>query len=188
MIFNYRYAFFVSIAFLLTLLFTSCGIKKIQECLDDITRDDLIVMAVHDFLDSDSELKSSEVFYVTTYQDKNILGVGILGTRSRVLMNDKVKIGDFTIMPSNVLVVDEKLFYWRDVKVALTEEVLSTLYAYDLIEYDSSGTKLVPEGGSDDSLEGTKLYYCRCDLTITKILQSNVALGYGKLPKLKCPR
>lgn len=166
----------------------SCRTVQVTPCTNNYDRDEVVIMAIGEFLQSNSLLKENMTFDVATYDNGNLLGVGILGTDAKLLMNSKVVVGeDYIIMPSGVYRTSDKLFYWWDDSTPFTNKLLSIYNEFDLIEYDSTGTKMVPDNyGSDDSLNGFKVYYCRCDYTKFKVIESNVALGYGKLPKLRC--
>lgn len=177
-------------AMLLLTQAVSCGVAKIKPCPDSPDRDSLIELGVSEFLQSNTNLKLGKIFQVFTYDDGTLVGVGLIDPGCKLIVNDQVLLfEDYTCMPSKIIEKEGKIFYWRDEKTLFTEELLKTFSRFDHIEYDSTGTKIMPDGcGADDSVEGFNVYWCRCDLNKKAVTQSNVALGYGKLPSLKCPK
>ena len=87
-----------------------------------------------------------------------------------------------TKLPSRYIIKNGKLFYWWDNNYPVTEEMITILWRYNLLQTDL----IIPEFTIDDSLKGADYYFCKNNLSKYKRVITNIGLGYYKPPKLKC--
>jgi hypothetical protein len=85
-------------------------------------------------------------------------------------------------LPSMYVVKDGKLFYWWDENYPVTEEIISILRKYNLLQTDL----IIPDFSTNDDHKRKHYYFCKNDLSIYKRVITKVSLGNYKPPQLKC--
>ena len=85
-------------------------------------------------------------------------------------------------LPSRYIIKDGKLFYWWDDNYPVTEEIITVLWKYNLLQTDL----IIPDFSTNDNQKGVDYYFCKNDLSKYKKVINNIGLGYYKPPKLKC--
>ena len=85
-------------------------------------------------------------------------------------------------LPTKYLIIDDKLFYWKDDNYPVTEEIIAVLWRYNILQRDC----IIPDFSSNDSQKGADYYFCKNDLSKYKRIITKVGLGYYQPPKLKC--
>lgn len=120
--------------------------------------------------------------------NNDVLVVNIIRAGGKLLFRKDYTVGTRGKLPSRYFEKDDKLFYWWDDDIPLTEEVLTILRKYNLLQDDENGLIQTPTQSSDDSQKGVHYYFCKDNLRINKRIITNIGLGYYEPPKLKCER
>ncbi|WP_147381184.1 hypothetical protein [Parabacteroides sp. AM08-6] len=107
-----------------------------------------------------------------------IVSVEIVGTRYKYYYSEETK----DKLPTKYVIKNGKLFYWWDDNYPVTEEIITVLWKYNILQKDY----IISEFLSDDSQKGAHYYFCKNDLSKYKRVVTNIGLGYYKPPKLKC--
>jgi hypothetical protein len=142
--------------------------------------------AIIDIMHSDhSYLKDDSVFSIGFRNlEGGLIGVSIFGVSDEFLVTEDKKT-DSTIFPTRYYEQSNKLFYWKDPKVGLNNEILLKLDQYGQI--DSLPSIAFAELAINDGKKGVLYYFCENNLLEYKKLKTDVSKGWSDWqPGLKC--
>ena len=166
--------------------------------------EDAIQNAILDFSQTKKLFKQDLVFYIGVYdpfvifkEEKTswiphithdeIIGISIIGGDETLYHKSDVELGkhnDNPRIPSRFIIHEEKLFLWYDDTQPITQELVYVLSQFRLVRDNSEELFMI----IDDGKKGTDYFFCRNDLSRYKRVINNIAIGYYKMPKLKCPK
>ncbi len=149
-------------------------------------QDDAIKNAIYDFSHSYKN-KADSVFYIYTKNiNQEVLGVNIFATYDKVLVSteDSIKFS-YRGFPTGYFENEGKLFYWHDSTRTVTNDLISALEKYNLIDTMIVNVYM-PESTIDHSKKGMDYYFCKTNLLKYKKVKTNRALGSYDPPKLIC--
>lgn len=129
--------------------------------------------------------KKSYIFTISPENDGYIT-LGINDTLGKV---------PASYFPNKFIVINGKLFLWKDNKTPLSKEILQVLNKYKVL--DSTDIKehygMLPPGFKDtrliildDGLKGADYFVCKNNIRKFRRIYTNRAFGYYKNPKIKC--
>lgn len=144
--------------------------------------------AINDFYHS-KEASKGKIYDVSyKYLENNVIGISILDcTDGKVSISKEIKIGSTSnYFPTRYIEMGNSLFYWHDSTMLITENIINKLLEYNHIDstyyYNVENYTFY----SDDKTKATHYYFCSKNLAKYIKRKSNIALGYGILPKVKC--
>ncbi len=172
-------------------------------------KNEAIQNAIIDFVNTSKLKRKDSVFSVAVYDtvysmvakridDRNfqwvgdkpfekIIAVNILGAGDyQFLLTKEVKVGVKGKLPSRVLKMHGKIFYWWDDTYPLTQEAFDIFKRYHLLQDDQNGVLTIPSNPIDDSRKGVDYYFCRNNLKSYKKVTTNRATGFYPVPDLVC--
>ena len=171
-------------------LLTGCNSWK-STLVADGDENDAIMNAITDFIHTCNLRNKDTVFSVDKWIDnETFLVIDILGMDENKLYPEKKQdtIGGYLYrLPSRYLVIDGKLFYWKDNSVKVSKEiinVLSEFNAIDSLNYDS--IVIFNPYVIIESKKAAHYHFCKNNLRDYKKDISNYAVGWYDPPKLKC--
>jgi hypothetical protein len=191
----------------LAVIFSCSSLKKSITTTNENLQETAIHNAILDFSTNCSLFKKDSVFTVNfsdsvfskgifvqvderTYKDgrthewkrgslyNGIVAVGIITSDYQYYYSEETK----AKLPSRYIIKNGKLFYWWDDNYSVTEEIITVLWKYNLLQTDL----IIPEFSIDDSQKGADYYFCKSDLSKYKRVITNIGLGYYEPPKLNC--
>ncbi len=117
-----------------------------------------------------------------------LIGVSILDySEGKVYLTESDSIGsNRPFFPTKYKEVNKRLFYWYDSKSFVSKDILeklTQLHHVDSSYYHNPNNLSL---SFNDSQKAMHYYFCPNDLTRYSRVESNIALGYGKIPKLNC--
>ncbi|WKN43948.1 hypothetical protein [Tunicatimonas pelagia] len=170
----------------LIFLFGSCSSWK-EVMVADGNQNDAIQNAIYDFLHSDKLSKKDSVFYIYTKDiNPEVLGVNIFGTYDKVLVSTEDSVTfSYSGFPTGHFESKEKLFYWHDSTKTVSNDLISTLTKYNLID-TMVVNAYIPESTIDHSRKGVDYYFCKNNLLKYKKVRTREAMGYYDPPALNC--
>lgn len=149
-------------------------------------RNEAIQNAVLDF-SSTKLFIIDTVFSIKTGDiNENTLIVRIGKNNTKLLLTDSTKVGSKGKLPSRYIEKDGKLFFWWDDEYPLTEETLSILQKYNLLQDDEGGIIKFPDFVINDAQKAAHYYFCKNNLTRYKKVITNKGIGNYTTPNLKC--
>ena len=164
----------------------SCN-HKILENAHEIDLNEFAEQAITDFYRLDTLIDKGDVFYVKIKNlNKKVVGVSIILSSYKILISNKDVMGSKGLAPSRAKIYNDKLFYWRDDAYPLTESVLNTFQDYEIVDFDSTGVRVVPEATGRYSQFGAGYYFCRYDVSNYKRVVTGSVLNASDIPKFNC--
>ena len=85
-------------------------------------------------------------------------------------------------LPTKYVIVRGKLFYWRDEKHEVTEDIIGVLWRYNVLQSES----IIPDFFEDENAKGAHYFFCKKNLSKYKRVVTNKALGYYSPPRVTC--
>lgn len=150
---------------------------------------DAIDNAIVDYANRNSNHKKGVVYNVDyKYITKDLIGVSILEySDEKVFITKKDSIGsNVPYFPTRIKEMQNQLYYWYDSSSVVTESLIQKLIEYDQIDSSRYHKPEIIEFSYNDNKKATHYYFCTENLTKYARKESNIALGYGKVPKIKC--
>ena len=176
--------------FFIFLLLVSCSTSRWNESLVSTGNMDVVVEnVIIDFIHTAKLAKNNSVFNVSLIDiDQDILMIGITIPSDVIHPSCKNKVGTYDdVFPTQFIIKENKLFYWNDSTVAITQEIIDVLKRYNHIDF--SWVDLPYEMiyvVHDDGIEGIVYFICKKNYNnYKKTGISNIAKQYIN-PKLKC--
>lgn len=150
--------------------------------------DNLLMNSINDFSNINRLVKFDSVFIVSVEKDEsnNLLVISISSPGSKLLHGDEPLVGTFGKLPSGFIILNSKLFYWRNERDPLSKEALDAYKSYDILQYDEGGRITLGDVDLDGSKKGAHYYYCDANRRVSKRVITNIAAGYYVPPKLNC--
>lgn len=173
---------------LLLILLGDCSSLK-PSMVDSGDFNDAINNAIIDFVHRDSGDSDSLVYSVDyEYITQDIIGVSILEySDKKVFITKMNSLGSNTpYFPTRIKEMDNRLFHWYDSSSVVTASVIQKLIEYDQIDSTRYFNPDFIEFAYDDNKKATHYYFCAQNLAKYIKKESVIALGYGKIPKIKC--
>lgn len=179
----------ISIFIIIPVIFLSCSsLKKGLELNND--ENEPIEVAIQDFTKSSKLFKKDSVFSVELLgliNNKEVIVVRIGRNVTKLLLTKDATVGSLGKLPSRFIEKDGKLFFWWDDEYALTENTLTVLKKYHLLQDDQNGSIKVPDNIIfNDSQKAVHYYFCKGDYTNFKKVTTNKGIGYYEIPLLNC--
>lgn len=203
--------FFISSKLFIVFLFFNCSSPKhIVQTLDSNqnTIDSIRYQAMINFSKNYKTLnkffrkfKNEKLVFFRVYEDNvynEYYTLSISHQINRIPLRKVDSIGKVpkTFFPNNYLIIDDKVFLWRDDVKPLNVEILNLLEDYGLLnsinsnyeseiilneEYDEKNLIIV-----DDKLKGFHYYFCKNNINKYRKVKTNIAVGYYAPPKINC--
>lgn len=144
---------------------------------------DPIRIATTDFIKNSKLRKNSNIFSLEVLIDNDsILGIRISPSPYKISITEVVKIDSYSdYFPTDYEERAGKLFYWNDSSRVVTSEILDVLERYNHIDYSNNTIFVI-----DEKKKGAHYYFCKSDLSKFKRVETSVAMGWYKPPRLKC--
>ena len=172
------------------LTFNSCSSWK-KELKKERSLNAAIHNVVMDFYNTSLLFKNHSVFSIRISElNYNKLVIQVSPDQNKFLPEPLDTIGSFRgYLPTDYLIIEEKLFYWNDSTKILSKEIVNVLNKYNRIDSTNvNGFQYIPEGAFiiDERQKGVDYYICKNDFTNYKKVTTSRAYGYYEPPKLKC--
>ena len=147
---------------------------------------DAIRNAIKDYTHSAKKSKTDTVYYVFAEDVTNdVIGVNIYGTNNKICVVTEDSINySYHAFPSDFTEVDKNLYYWHDSTKTVTNEIISILNDYNLI--DTTILNVYIPAMEISHNKGMDYYFCRNNLMKYKKIWTLSAMGYYDPPKLRC--
>lgn len=178
----------ISIGLFLGILFSSCSTVNLSlNQTGDVN--DAISNAIIDYVKRASNGEGGAAYYVNAkHISADIIGVSILEySGQKVFISKQDSIGsNAPFFPTRVEEVAGRLFYWYDSSSVITENVIQKLIKFDQIDSGRYEKPNLVEFSFSDNKRAIHYYFCKQNLTKFIRKESNIALGYGKIPKIDC--
>ena len=172
---------------LIVLIFLSCTAKKsISSSKKNIT--DAIQSAIVDFLHSNKNIAEKDSVFSVYIEDisTDVLGIGISAERDKVSLFTKNEIDyDYRFFPARFYEYQEKLFYWKDSTVNVSNEIIKKLYEMNRVD-TTIYQKLFPQRTIDEKQVVVHYYFCKKDLTRYSKKRTSITNKNYKIPKINC--
>ncbi len=168
-------------------LLGSCAIHKWKSTLvSEGYVDEAISNAVTDFIHTSKLYKESDKFWIWIEEKEKTIIVSIILAYDVVRPTLSNKVGSYDpFFPSRYIEQDRKLFYWNDSTQMLTQDMLSMLEKYDLIDYSYSDQEMYVGGMHNDGMEGMHYFFYKNDLRIYKKSRISNIMKHYKTPVLE---
>ena len=145
--------------------------------------EEYIKFAIQDFIKKSPLSKKDTVFHVLVKEHGNeIVGVHICGSTRKPLVvrdGDSIRVSS---LPSRVIEMNGKLFFWYDKEISVTTEVITELKKYNYI--DTAILNIyVPPYIIDDAKKCENYYFCKNNMQKFKRIQTN---KWHQIPELNC--
>ncbi|MEM0544054.1 hypothetical protein WFZ85_15795 [Flavobacterium sp. j3] len=143
--------------------------------------------AIIDFSNTSKLYKKDNVFIVSVKNiGDNIIGISIGKSNMKILLKEETKIGTKGFIPSRYIEIDNKLFYWWDNEIPLTQDALDIFFKFKLTQSDENGTVLMADYTIDEREKSVHYFFCKNKLTKYKKVITNKGIGYYNAPNLDC--
>lgn len=168
-------------------LLGSCAIHKWKRTLvSEGYVDEAISNAVTDFIHTSKVCKKGDKFWVEIKEKEKTIIISISLSCFVEYPTLKNKVGSYDpFFPSRYIEQDRKLFYWNDSTQMLTQDMLSMLEKYDLIDYSYSDQEMFVGGMHNDGAEGMNYFFCKDNLRIYKKSKISNIMKHYKTPVLE---
>lgn len=145
--------------------------------------------AINDFIKSNKHASKDTVFFIYTKEiSEDILGVNVSATYDKVLISTEDNISyTYEGLPSGFIEKGNNFFYWHD-EVGTNPErsiSISVLQKFNLLDTMIVNAYMPPSTVSHDT-KVTDYYFCKNELSRFKKVRTTKAMGYYKVPKLRC--
>lgn len=151
---------------LTVLTFLSCNTsKKISSSKRGIN--DAVQSAIVDFLHAKKSIAKKDSVFSVYIEDINedILGIGISAERDKVSLFTKNEVDyDYRFFPTRFYEHQDKLFYWKDPTVNVSNEIIKKLYEMNRVD-TTIYQKLFPHRTINERQIVAHYYFCKKDLT-----------------------
>ena len=177
---------FISLGFTILTFFNCTTSKSILSAEGDIT--DAVRIAVVDFLQSRKGVaKIDSVFTVNVENiNANIVGIGISVDKDKVSVFTKNEVDyDYRFFPTRFYEYQNKLFYWKDSTINISNEIVKKLYRMNRVD-TTVHQKLFPQRTIDERQIVVHYYFCKKDLTQYKKKITSIANRKYGIPKIEC--
>lgn len=184
-------------------LIISCYSNKI-ELSKNIDNNEVAKKAIFDFAKRNKLFKENLVFNVEIYNplnkkilktvsknEKKWINEGVYGNMIVVnIFGDNYYKNKYSTLenlsniknPNQFVEIENKLFIWFDPKKGMDENTNEILKKYGVLTNGNKDSMNI----RDDAKKGTDYYFCTNNLNKYKIINTNIATGYYKPPKLNC--
>lgn len=162
-----------------------CKPQKIQNTQQKGEGNEAIISAIHDFSMSSSLFRQGSVFFVWLEDHSDIYSVSIGSPAVKVLYDKSLGTSGFRL-PSHVLVVDDRLFYWWEDGVEPSSNVIDMLKKYEILQDNQGGAILFPDKFDHVMKKSMHYYFCKNNISNFRSVKTTKALGYYNAPILKC--
>ncbi len=170
------------------LIFTDCTTKKWGNYListGDI--DDAINNSIIDFVNTSKIYKQDSIFDLVIQEKEELLIISIGRAINKIYYNSDNKPGSYDEnFPTAYKIINNKLFYWNNPKIRISQEVISALDDYNHIDYNWSEEYIIPPYTINDAQESVIYYVCKNNFKNYKKMALNTFNKHNKIPKLNC--
>lgn len=166
-------------------IFTLCNCAKREMIFDDVVNVEKIVsIAIYDFLAQNDVSIGNKTYSVkidTTFE--RLIGVSILPSDAVIsIVGDSSSI----YLPNRYLVVDNKLFYWRNSEDKISDDMIYQLKKFEIVRFIKDVQLSHYSDVSELESKSVHYYFCKRNLNTFRKKISEIALGYYKPPYLFC--
>jgi|GEM_PF-5636334 len=172
---------------LTVLTFLGCTtLTSLSSSKGDIS--DAIQSSIADFLHSNKSITTKDSVFSINVENvnENVLGIGISVERDKVALFTKNEVDyDYRFFPTRFYEHQDKLFYWKDSTVSVSNEIIKKLYKMnrvDTIIYQ----KFFPQRTIDERQKVVHYYFCKKDLTRFRKKRISIANKNYEIPKISC--
>lgn len=168
---------------------SSCSYRKLEISKEGDLHD-AINFAVSEYSDSASKRNDEKsVFFVNIQEINNhIYSFSISPSPTTIYYNEKyLKNSDVEGLPTNYLIVNNQLYYWREDGSKGSRNSIEVFKKYDFLKEDKEAYGMYVNSIINDDKKLTYYYFCRNDLREYAKVYSSKNRDYFKIPtSLKC--